>query len=124
MTSPGWLIGIFMLFFSLGIMANVFSEVSQPLSSTDINTFAEGDSATIMESSQGITGGTLAFLNATSKVWRFVWCSLTANYAFFYDYDAVTHIKTPNQYYIFRFFFLCLQYGIMITLTIVAFRYT
>lgn len=122
MTSPGWIVFILLIFFVNLIIGNVFSGELQPLTTSDTDLL--GETATYPTTEESSTSGSvLAFFNATGDVFRLIGKALTADYDFFYDYDEVTQTRVPNEFYIFRYFYLLVNFGVFITLCFVVFKY-
>ena len=122
MTSPGWLVAIFTLFLINLIVGNVFGGEPQPLTATDVDTLGQMGTSSTTET-QGVGGSMMAFFNVTGDALRMIWKSLICDYSFFYNYDTVTGARTPNDFYILRYFYLAITFAVFVTIGFLIFKY-
>jgi hypothetical protein len=115
MTSPGWLSFIFLMFLLNLIIGNVFSGATQPLTPTNAETLGGTAQYTYTEESN-TAGSVITFFNIGGTVLSWIGRALTADYDFLYDYDEVTQTRTPNEWYIVRYWFLMINFAVFITI--------
>lgn len=115
MSSPGWLIAILMIFLTNLIIGNVFSGELQPITTDDSEILGETTNYPTTEESS-TSGSVVSFFNVAGNAFRLIARALTADYDFFYDYDVVTGARTPNETYIFRYYFLLVNFAVFVTI--------
>jgi len=115
MSSPGWMVFFLCLFLTNLIIGNVFSGELQPVTVDDTELLGDTANYPITEESS-TSGSVVAFFNVTGNVFRLIGRALIADYDFFYDYDVVTGARTPNETYIFRYYFLLINFALFVTI--------
>lgn len=115
MSSPGWLVLFLLLALINLIIGNVFSGEPQPLTTDDTDYLSESSQYTTTEE-QTTSGSMIAFFNTSGKVLAWISRAASADYDFFYNYDLTTQTRIPNEAYIFRYYFLLVNFAVIVTI--------